>query len=146
MAPLAASMRQACDAPRRRLVMLTRGDGSDRGQRLAAKAEGGHVLEVVQRGDLAGGMARQRQRQFVARDAAAVVGDADLPHAAFGQLHGDRARAGVEAVLQQFLDHRGRSLDHLAGGDLADEEVGKRLDGGHGGRGTGSAAIIAARR
>ncbi|GAB1412399.1 hypothetical protein MASR1M97_11350 [Candidatus Desulfobacillus denitrificans] len=106
--------------------------GGDRGQRLATEAERGDAFEILQRGDLAGGVTGERQRQLVLRNAAAVVDDADLPHAALEQLHRDIARAGVEAVLQQLLHHRGRPLDHLAGGDLADEEVGKRLDGGHG--------------
>ena len=34
----------------------------------------------------------------------------------------DRARAGVERVLDQFLDGRGRPLDHFAGGDAIDEQ------------------------
>ena len=34
------------------------------------------------------------------------------------ELDGDVARAGVERVLDQLLDHRGGPLDHLAGGDL----------------------------
>ena len=36
-----------------------------------------------------------------------------------------RARAGVERVLDQFLDDGSRPLDHLAGGDLVDEVVGR---------------------
>ena len=33
------------------------GHGSNRGQRLAAKAESGHLLQIIERGDLRGGMA-----------------------------------------------------------------------------------------
>ena len=83
------------------------------------------------RGDLAGGMARQGQRQLVAGDAAAVVGDLEQLGAAGGQLHLDGARAGVEAVLQQLLERGGGPLDHLASGDLVDEQVGEWTDGGH---------------
>jgi hypothetical protein len=43
------------------------------------------------------------------------------------------------AVFQQFLEHRGGSFDDLAGGDLADQEVGQRFDDAHRGAGEGSA-------
>ena len=36
--------------------------------------------------------------------------------------HLDRARPGVERVLDQFLDRRRRPLDHLARGDAVDDE------------------------
>ena len=39
------------------------------------------------------------------------------------------ARAGVEAVLDQFLDHGRRALDDLAGGDLVDQLLGEHPDG-----------------
>jgi hypothetical protein len=107
-------------------------NGGDGGERLAAEAERGDAFEVFEGSNLAGGVAGERQRQLLLRDAAAVVDDADLPHAALEQLDGNVARAGVDAVLQQLLHHRGGPLDHLAGGDLADEEVGKRANGGHG--------------
>ena len=34
----------------------------------------------------------------------------------------DPARAGVERVLDQFLDRRSGPLDHLAGGDPVDQQ------------------------
>ena len=103
-------------------------DRGDRGQRLAAEAERGHGFQVVERGDLAGGVARHRQRQLVRGDAAAVVADADQAHAAFLQIDVDAAGAGVERVLDQLLDHRRRAFDDLAGGDLVDQGVGKLAD------------------
>ena len=36
--------------------------------------------------------------------------------------------AGVERVVDQLAHHRGRPLDHLAGGDLADQFVGQVAD------------------
>ena len=39
-------------------------DRGDAGQRLAAEAERGDGFQVVERGDLAGGVARERERQF----------------------------------------------------------------------------------
>ena len=74
-------------------------------------------------------MARERERELVARDAAAVVAHAAKRDAAGLDLDLDAARAGVEAVLDQFLDHRRRPLDDLAGGDLVDELFGQDPDG-----------------
>jgi len=108
------------------------GDRGDRGQRLAAEAVAGDALEVVEAADLARRMTRQRQRQVVGADAAAVVGDADQAHATFFELHVDARGAGIEAVFQQFLEHRGGAFDHLAGRYLADQEVRQRLDDSHG--------------
>ena len=51
----------------------------------------------------------------------AVVFDADELLAAELDGDGDAARAGVERVLDQLLDDRGRTLDDLAGGDLVGE-------------------------
>ena len=90
----------------------------DAGQGLAAKAEGLDAHQLGAAGELAGGVAAQRQRQLAGRDAAAVVADADQVDAAAFQGHVDVAGAGIEGVFQQLLDDRGRSLDDLAGGDL----------------------------
>ena len=40
----------------------------------------------------------------------------------------DAGGAGIDRVLDQFLDHRRRPLDDFAGGDLVDEGVGKLAD------------------
>ena len=82
----------------------------------------------LERGDLAGGVARERERQLLARDAAAVVGDLDELRAAARELDGDLARAGVEAVFEQFLEGGGGALDDFAGGDLADQQFGQDAD------------------
>jgi hypothetical protein len=103
-------------------------DRGDRRQGFAAEAERGHGFQIVQRGDLAGGVARHCQRQLVRRDAAAVVADADQADTAFFQVDVDAAGAGIERVLDQLLDHRRGAFDHLAGGDLVDEGVGKLAD------------------
>ena len=44
------------------------------------------------------------------------------------EAHRHAGRAGVEAVLEQLLQHRGRPLDHLAGGDLAHQQLGQEAD------------------
>ena len=74
-------------------------------------------------------MALDREREVVARHAGAVVGDADQPPAAAVGHDLDARRAGVERVLDQFLDHARRPLDHLAGGDAVDDAFGELADG-----------------
>ena len=107
------------------------GDGGDRGQRFAAKAQGGNREQVVARAELGGGVAFKSQQRIVAHHAAAVVGDADkLAPAAFDRDH-DPGRAGVERILQQLFDHRSRPVDDLAGGDLVGHLVGQNADAAH---------------
>jgi hypothetical protein len=62
---------------------------------------------------------------------AAVVADADQLDAAFFELDLDRRAARIECVFEQLLEHRSRAVDDLAGGDLADQQIGQPLDGGH---------------
>jgi hypothetical protein len=50
---------------------------------------------------------------------------ADAPHAACSSCTSTARRARVHGVLEHFLEHRGGTLDHLAGGDLVDEVVGE---------------------
>ena len=144
--PVRPSSAKAPSAPADARQQAELGDGVDGGQRLAAKAHGAHGLQVAEAGDLAGGVAAQRQRQFVARQALAVVLDRDQAHAAGREPHRDLARAGVERVVEQLAHHRGRPLHHFAGGDLADQFVGEFADGaarGRGeGRGKGAHAVI----
>jgi hypothetical protein len=101
-------------------------DRSDGGQGLAPESQGGDVDQVVVR-QLGGGVTLDRQLQLPAVHAGAVVGHRDQGPAAVAQhrvhLAQHRvhlARAGVDGVLDQFLQDRGRTLDHLAGGDLID--------------------------
>jgi hypothetical protein len=105
------------------------GDRGNRGQRLAAEAQCQDRFEFVQRGDLAGGVAHQRDGQFVGGDAAAVVGDDDASHAAFLEPDTQLRGAGVECVLEQFLDDRRGPFHHFTGGDLADQLVRQRANG-----------------
>src|SRR3546814_19057271 len=84
--------------------------------------------QVIKRCDLAGRVAGYRQRQFVGGDAAAVIADADQADAAFLQVDVDPVRAGVERVPDQFLDHRSRSFDDFAGGDMVEQGAGQLLD------------------
>jgi DNA-binding SARP family transcriptional activator len=97
----------------------------DRRERLAAEAERGHGFELIERPDLAGRVAREREGEVLACDPGAVVVHLHPPRAAFDERHAELARAGIEAVFDQLLEHRRRPLDHLAGRDLADEQLGQ---------------------
>ena len=81
-------------------------------------------MQIIQRRDLAGGMAHQGQRQFILGDAPTVVAYTQELDTAALQLYRDVRRTCVEAILQQFLQGCSRTLDHFAGGDLVDEEIG----------------------
>src|SRR5205823_3322887 len=70
--------------------------------------------------------------QLAGGDAAAVVFHLHAADAAFLERHGERSCTGVQAVLEQLLQHRGGTLDHFAGRDLADENLGQDANGGHG--------------
>ena len=69
-----------------------------------------------------------REPRVLGRHALAVVLDADQRPAALLDGHGDAAGAGIERVLDQFLDDRGGPLDHLAGRDLVGERGRQDLD------------------
>ncbi len=65
-----------------------------------------------------------RKREIARCHAAAIVGDADPPPAAAVGEDVDPAGAGIDRVLDQFLDHARGTFDHLAGGDAVDELFG----------------------
>ena len=73
-------------------------------------------------------MAVQRQRQFRGRHPLAIVADADQSHPAALDVDLDAARPGIQGVLEEFLHHRGGTLDHLTRGDLVNEFAGKYAD------------------
>ena len=107
------------------LAGMPGGDGeprhrTDRGQRLAAepqRADGEEIVAV----ELRGRMPLDREHEVLARHAGAVIGDPDQPPPAAVGEHVDPPRAGIERVLDEFLDHARRPLHHLAGGDAVDD-------------------------
>ena len=121
------------------------GNRIDGGQRLAAKAHGGHRLQVVQIADLAGGMALKSNRQLARQDAHAVVFHGNQAYAAGKQAHRHLACAGVQRVVHQFAHHRCGPLHHFACGNLADQRVGQFTDGAAGGQGGGVHRVILGR-
>ena len=86
---------------------------AERGQSLAAKAEGADI-EKVGAVDLGGRVARQSKRQVVRRHAAAIVCDPDQRLAAIGDHYLDPCRARVERVFDKLFGRRGGPLHDLA--------------------------------
>src|SRR4029079_1736318 len=84
--------------------------------------------QILDAAQLGGRVARQGQARAVRRHAVAVVDDADQLAAAARDLDRDGVGPGVEGVLDQLLDHRGRPLDHLARRDLIDDRLRQDLD------------------
>ena len=104
---------------------------ADAGQRLAAKAQGFDMGEIVLAAplrQLRGGMALDRQAKVVRLHAAAIVFDQDEIGATVRSGNIDTARAGIERVLDQFLHRRGGTLDHFARSDAVDGALRKPPD------------------
>ena len=114
-----------------------RGDG---GQGLAPEAQSADGLQILFRADLAGGVAQEGDLRVLRRHAAAVVGHADGDHAAVLDRYGDVFCPRVHGVFQQLLDHGGRTLYHLAGGDQIRHMGGKLMNDAHGASPTAPAA------
>jgi hypothetical protein len=76
-------------------------------------------------------MALESQKGIVAHHAAAIVGDLDQLLAARFHLHPDARCARIQRILQQLLQHRRRTLHHLARGDLVGNMLGKYVDSPH---------------
>jgi hypothetical protein len=125
--PLRASSKKAlaASAVRDSRAIPTPSDG---GQRLAAKAHGGHGFQVVQAGDLAGGVAAQRHGQLVGAMPQPSSSTAIRRTPPASRRTVICVAPGVQRVVHQLAHHRGRALHHLAGGNLADEFVGQVAD------------------
>lgn len=79
------------------------GNRADTGQRFAAETEADDSLQIVERADFTGGVPRQRQRQIVLADAAAVVANADQLGTAAFNIDIDARCAGVELFSTSSL-------------------------------------------
>ena len=116
---------------RSRVVRGEAADAGDAGNGFAAKAhrrDGGEVLRAL---NLAGGVTFEAEQGVIAAHAEAVIGHAHEAPAAGLHFDGEAARAGVEGVLNEFLDHAGRALDHFAGGDLVGDVLGEQANAVH---------------
>ncbi len=97
------------------------GNGTDAGQRFPAKTHALDLVQIIQCGNFAGGMPGQCQCDVFPVYAAAIVADAHQSDAALLDVDVDLTGPGIEAVFQQFLDHRSWPLHHLTGSDLIDQ-------------------------
>ncbi len=122
-----ANLRAARQSPRPRPQHEMR-DRRNRRQRLAPEAEGGNRREIVGPPDLARRVALDRQQRIVGLHPVAVVLDADLLLAAELDVNQQPPGAGVDGVLDQFLDHRCGPLDHFPGGNLVGQVARKARD------------------
>ena len=104
----------------------------DARQRLAAEAERSNRTEVFRARDLACRMTLDRQTRILRIHPLAVVLDAQQFLAAELDRDDDARRAGIERVLDQFLDDRGGTLDHFTGGDLIRQVHGEPVNTSHG--------------
>jgi hypothetical protein len=103
---------------------------ADARQGLAAKAERRDTRQVGERANLRRRVTCDREVELIARDAAAVVRDADARACrhliVVADSHAPRAR--VERVLDELLEDRSRPLDDLARGDARDHGVFESAD------------------
>ena len=94
-------------------------------QRLAAEAHAPHGGQVRRRSDLARGVTLEREKSILAIHAGSVITDPEKDRSGTPDLDLERLRPGIETVLHQFLDHRGRTFHHLAGRHLTGHHVGQ---------------------
>ncbi len=106
-------------------------DRCDRGDRLTAEAEGRNAIEVFGGRHLGGRVTLEGEEHIVPVHPAAVVTDADHGTPAVPHLHRDAPGAGVEAVLDQLLDHGGGTLDDFSRRDAIHDPVRKHSNPRH---------------
>ena len=107
------------------------GDAGDRRQCLAAEAQGADLREIVEAADLRGGVALEGQQGVVVPHPRAVVAHLDQLFPAVLEDDVDDRCSGVDGILDELFDDRGRALHDLAGSDLVDEIGREEMDAGH---------------
>jgi hypothetical protein len=68
----------------------------------------------------------ESEQSVISVHSTSVVADSDKAAATVRQFDLNPRRARIEAILDQLLDNRRRSLHHLACGDAIDQVVGKQ--------------------
>ena len=84
---------------------------------LPAEAEALYPVQVVLGLDLGRCVGKPAEPEVLFRHAETVVHDADAGDASLLEMDRDFATPRVQAVVQEFPDHRGRAFDHFARGD-----------------------------
>lgn len=123
------------DLPRLLGATGARGQGqtghrTDRSQRLAPKAQAHHPLKVFEVADLAGSVSRQRQRQVVTGNTAAVITHPQQLDPGLLDVNINALGTRVEAVFQQLFNHRGRAFNHFTRGNLVSQPRAKQFYAG----------------
>ena len=96
---------------------LNAADRCDGSQSFATEAHGADGTQVLGGAQLGGCVAQEGGAGILGAHAAAVVGDAQVRHAAILDLDGDLGGTGIHGIFKQFLGYGGRTLHHLTGGD-----------------------------
>ena len=84
--------------------------------------------EIVSLTDLRRGVTLERQSGISLRHSLAIVDDLYGSTSGINDDHMDGRRPGINGILYQLLDHRGRALDHLTSRNLVGYAVGKEMD------------------
>ena len=80
-------------------------------------------------GNLAGGMRRNRQAQFISRDPEAIVTDRDQRSPTIGDVNFDLGRPRIHGVFDQLFHRTRRALHHFSGGNLIHQNTGQGTNG-----------------
>ena len=111
--------------PTRELDSRHRGDAR---QRLPAKPHARDAIQIVERCDLAGRMARERESELAGGNTESVVAHPDQTGSSRFELDVNRRRIRIERVLDELLDHRRGALHDLPGRDLVRQHPGQGPD------------------
>jgi hypothetical protein len=99
--------------------------GSDTRECLATEAKRPDGIEIFLGTDFTRCVPLEGEERIVAAHSIAIVSDPDTARTAGFKVHHDRTRPGIEAVLDQFLECRSRSLDHFSGCNLVRQLLGQ---------------------
>ncbi len=92
--------------------------GGDGGQSLAAETVARQSKQLVHLSQFGGRMTCERESKLIRRNSTAVIVHSDPFAPGSLDFDADPGCAGVEAVLDQLLEHGGRTFNYLAGGNL----------------------------
>ena len=97
-------------------------------KRLPPETERKDRRKVVPRADFTGRVADERSGNVRARNAAAVIGHADIFHTAVFYFNGDMIRPGVYCVFHKLLHNGERTFHDLSGSDQLGHFLGQNSD------------------
>ena len=120
--PASTTMQQAVSAPSRALVTMSRRDTAPMEGRASPRKPKVAMADRSPRSASRwrGARPRGRGRPRSSRMPSSTTRIRLRPPASIGDI--DPAGAGIERVLDQLLDGRGRTLDHFAGRDAVDQD------------------------